>query len=140
MRKDLPGWKTNIDEISNGVFKITLTDKDGRKAEIIDNATDETIDKAIGYAFDIEKKTSKNWNKFLYDLCVSSLNEQLIINQKYNDDIFGSWLIEFKSERIIYDGKDSWLILQSNSNNDWLDKKIIKNDDINYETVKEILN
>ncbi len=49
MRKDLPRWKTNIDEISNGVFKVTLTDADGRKAEIIDNATDETIDKAIEF-------------------------------------------------------------------------------------------
>lgn len=140
MRIDLPGWKTNIDEISNGVFKVTLIDTDGRKAEIIDNATDETIEQAIGYAFDIEKEISKNWNKFLFDFCINRFKNLLMMNQEYNDNAFGSWFIEFKSERLLYDGKDSCLILQVKSNKDWIDKKIIKNSDINYKTIKEILN
>ena len=71
--KSLPGWTTKIDEISNGVFKVTLTDTFGRVAEVIDNASDETINKAYSDAFEIEKQASKNWNKFLYDLCISHL-------------------------------------------------------------------
>ena len=42
-KKSIPGWTINIDEISNGVFKVTLTDGYEQKAEILDNATDEKI-------------------------------------------------------------------------------------------------
>ena len=67
-KNPIPGWTININEISNGTFKVVLTDAYGRKAEIIDNATDETIERAIGNAFDIEKQICKNWNLFLYEL------------------------------------------------------------------------
>jgi len=46
--KSIPGWTINIDEISNGVFKVTLTDAYGRIAEITDVASDDTIDRTIG--------------------------------------------------------------------------------------------
>jgi len=47
IQKSLPGWTTKINEISNGVFKVTLVDSYGRKAEVVGNATDETIDKTL---------------------------------------------------------------------------------------------
>ena len=59
-QNSLPGWTTKIEEISNGVFKVTLFDSYGRKAEVIDIATDETIDKTLSDAFDLEKQVSKN--------------------------------------------------------------------------------
>lgn len=63
----LPGWTFKVDEFSPGVYRITMTDPDGRKAEIVDDCNDATVDKCIGYAFDIEKQTKRNWNKFLFD-------------------------------------------------------------------------
>src|SRR6185312_16697019 len=111
----LPGWTTKIDEISNGVFKVTLTDKFGRKAEVVDNATDETIDKTLSYAFDIEKKVSSNWNKFLFDLCLLRLKDKTITKESYNDKDFGSWLIEVVDKRLLYLGKESWLVSQTQS-------------------------
>ena len=57
MRTDLPNWTTTIDEISNGIFKVTLVDKFGRKVETIDNATDDTVKRTIADAFEMEKQT-----------------------------------------------------------------------------------
>lgn len=138
-KKSIPGWTMNIDEISNGVFKVTLTDGYGRKAEIIDNATDETIERAIGDAFDIEKQISQNWNLFLYDLAVQKLSDKDIKNKEYNDKVFGSWFIERQDKRLVYDGKDSWLIFQTKTKGDWTDIEIIKKEELKYSNfVKQI--
>jgi len=135
----LPGWTTKIDEISNGVFKVTLTDKFGRKAEVVDNATDETIDKTLSYAFDIEKKVSSNWNKFLFDLCLLRLKDKTITKESYNDKDFGSWLIEVVDKRLLYLGKESWLVSQTQSDNKWFDNYIIKDNELTYDTVSLFL-
>src|SRR6476620_8397284 len=103
-QKSLPGWKTQIDEISNGVFKVTLIDSYGRKAEVVDNATDETIEKTLSYAFDIERKVSTNWNKFLFDFCLLRLTDKAITKEFCNDKDFGSWHIEVGDKRILYLG------------------------------------
>lgn len=131
-KKSILGWIMNIDEISNGVFKVTLTDSYGRKAEIIDNATDETIDKAIGQAFDIEKQISQNWNLFLYDLVIQELSENDVKKKEYNDEVFGSWFIEGQDKRLIYDGKDSLLIYQTRNKGNWTDVDTIRKDELGY--------
>ncbi len=132
IKKSIPGWTINIDEISSGVFQVTLTDGYGRKVEIIDNATDETIERAIGDAFDIEKQISLNWNLFLYDLTVQKLSEKVINNKEYNDKVFGSWFIERQDKRLVYDGKESWLIFQIKTKGDWTDIETIKKDELKY--------
>lgn len=131
----LPGWTTKIDEISNGVFKVTLTDRFGRKAEVVDNATDETIEKAISYAFDIERKISSNWNKFLYDFCLLRLADKKITKESFNEKDFGSWLIESGDKRFLYFGKESWLISQIQNEGEWFDNYIIKDNELTYDTV-----
>jgi hypothetical protein len=131
-KKSIPGWTINIDEISNGVFKVTLTDVYGRQAEIIDSATDETIERAIGDAFDIEKQNSQNWNVFLYDLAGQKLSDKDIKNKEYNDKAFGSWFIESQDKRLVYDGKDSWLIFQTKTKGDWTNIDSIKKDELKY--------
>lgn len=131
-KKSIPGWTINIDEVSNGVFKVTMTDDYGRKAEIIDLATDETIERTISDAFDIEKQISLNWNLFLYDLAVQKLTDKSVEQMDYDEKSFGSWLIETQKNRLIYDGKDSWLIFQTKTNGNWIDIEIIKKEDLNY--------
>jgi len=138
--KSIPGWTINIDEISNGVFKVALTDAFGRKAEVVDNATDETIEKTIGYAFDIEKQISKNWNLFIYELCIQRLGNTDIKTKEYNNKAFGSWFIERQNKRLKYDGKDSWLIFQTKFKDDWTDIEIIKNGELNYSNFVEQIN
>ena len=131
-KKSIPGWTINIDEISNGVFRVTLTDAYGRKAEIVDNATDETIERAISDAFDIEKQISPNWNLLLFDLAVQKLADIEIKNKEYNDKVFGSWFVEIQEKRLVYDGKDSWLIFQTKTKGDWTDIDTIKKDELKY--------
>ena len=131
-KKSIPGWTISIDGISNGVYKVTLTDACGHKVEIIDNATDETIEKAIGMAFDIEKQVSQNWKLFLYNLAVQKLVDKDIKIKEYNNHAFGSWFIERQDKRLVFDGKDSWLTLQTKTRDNWSDINIIKKDDLNY--------
>jgi len=139
MRIDLPGWDTKINEISNGVFKVMLTDKFGRTAEVVDGATEETIDKAIEYAFDIQKQITKNWNKFLYDLFLLRIEKNEIIKQEYNEQAFGSWFIEFRNKRIVYDGRDYWLLIQTRNIEQWLPETTIKNADLTFGIIKKVL-
>lgn len=139
-KNSIPGWTTKIDEISNGVFKVTLTDSYGRKAEIIDNATDETVERAISDAFDIEKQISQNWNLFLYELAMQKLIKTEFKHTEFNENAFCSWFIEARDKRLLYDGKESLLIFQTKSKNDWNDLRIIKQDEIRYSNFVEQIN
>ena len=139
-KNSIPGWTTKIDEISNGVFKVTLTDSCGRKAEIIDNATDETVERAISDAFDIEKQISQNWNLFLFEFAIQKLIKTEFKQKEFNENAFGSWLIETRDKRLLYDGKESLLIFQNKSKNDWNNLRIIKQDEIRYSNFIEQIN
>jgi hypothetical protein len=45
---------------------------------------------------------------------------------------FGSWIVELKDKRLIYDGRDFWLVYQAKENSQWSDKFIIKDEDLKY--------
>ena len=135
--KLITGWTANIEEVSNGVLRVILTDEFGHKTEVLGNVTDETIEKAVGYAFDIEKQISRNWNLFLFNFCIERLTTESVIKKEYNDNTFGSWLIESTENRLVYDGKDEWLIFQSKVGIDWTDKVILKKDELRYLNVIE---
>jgi lipoprotein NlpI len=140
--RELPGWKTKIDEIRNGVFKVTLTNAYGNVSEVIDSANEETVQRAISGAFDIEKQVSKNWNYFLYEFYLSRISEEKISKKEYDDSSFGSWLIENAEKRIIYNGKDSSLIFEIKSSKklferifnkkEWVEKENIEFNNINF--------
>jgi len=122
----LPGWTFKADEFRPGVYRITLTDEDGRNAEIVDDCNEATIDKCVGYAFDIEKQTKRNWNRFLFDfsnLKLTNLEKEVNV---YHEKAFGSWIIQTKDKRLLLDGKDGWLIYGEKQNGDWIDKEVIK--------------
>lgn len=76
------------------------------------------------------EKQASNWNTNLYDLCLSNIKS--IDKYQYDQKAFGSWSIESKNKRLVYDGKDSWLILQTRNLNDWRDDETIKKEDLNY--------
>jgi len=138
-QKSIPGWTTNIDEISNGVFKVILTDAYGRKAEIVDNATDETIERTIANAFDIEKQISKNWSLFLYELCVQKLGGTEIKIKEYSDKGFGSWFVQKVDKRLIYDNKESWLTFQTKSKDYWTELEIIRKEELKYSSFVRLI-
>jgi hypothetical protein len=140
MKNNIPGWTIYIDEISNGVFKVTLTDSFGRKAEVVDDASDTTINKAKGYAFDIERKVSKGWNKFLFDFCVMNIGDTNVLTKRYDEDVFGSWVVELADKRFVYDGRDFMLTKQILKNGAWTDSEEIKNGDITYSKYLNLLN
>lgn len=132
MKNNIPGWTISIDEISNGVFKVTLTDNFGRKAEIVDVDAETTIDKAKDYVFDIEMKISKKWNKFLFDFCVMNIGDTNILSKRYDESDFSSWFVELADKRFVYDGRDFILTKQTMKDGAWADSRAIKNDDITY--------
>jgi len=140
MKNNIPGWTIYIDEISNGVFKVTLTDSFGRKAEVVDDASDATIDKAKDYAFDIERKISKAWNKFLFDFCVMNISDTKILTRRYDENVFGSWFVELADKRFVYDGRDFMLTKEIKQNGVWTDSGEIKNDNMTYTNFIALLN
>ena len=140
MKNNIPGWTIHIDEISNGAFKVTLIDSFGRKAEVVDNASDQTITKAKEYAFDIERKVPKSWNKFLFDFCVTNISDKNIVTKRYDENVFGSWFIELLDNRFVYDGRDLIFTKQIFKDNIWTDRESIKNDDLRYSNLLDLLN
>jgi uncharacterized protein YdiU (UPF0061 family) len=139
MRSDIPGWTLKVDEFSPGVFRVTLTDKNGRKAEVIDNATDKTISLAKDYAFDIERQLKKTWNKFLYDFCLLNLEDCSITSTDYNSIDFGSWVVELNTKRLVYDGREFWLVHQIKENGGWTDNTLIKDEELKYSKFKDLI-
>ena len=139
IKKSIPNWTIDIDEISNGVFKVTLKDAFGSKVEITDNNLDLTIERATSDAFDIERKVSKNWNLFLYELALHELANKDIRSKKFNYEVFGSWYIEVNDKRLVYDGKDSWLMVQVKTKNNWTDIETVKNEDLQYPNFVRLL-
>lgn len=137
--KQLPGWTTQINETSNGVYKGTLIDSAGRKAEVTGVVPDEIINQALSMAFDIEKQISANWNKFLYNLCISELCELTITDREYNDKAFGNWFIECGDKRVVYNGKDYYLISQLRQNNDWFDVMLLSKSELTYPTYIKVI-
>jgi hypothetical protein len=122
----LPGWTLKVDEVSAGAYKITLTDQDGRKAEIVGDYNDLSLDKCTDYAFEIEKQTKRTWNKFLYDFAYLRLKNLKIEKKEYRDKDFGSWTIQTKDKRLLLDGRDGWLIFEERQSGDWIDEETIK--------------
>ena len=84
------------------------------------------------------EKQSKGWNHNLYDLCLS--NVKSIQYTKYDYKDFASWHIELKDKRLIYNGKDSWLIVQNKIDKEWVDETIIKKEELNDSNLFLIIN
>jgi len=59
----------------------------------------------------------------------------------YSDKDFGSWIIDKNKKRIILDGKDSLLALQSQTaSNVWIDDFTMKVKEVTFEQLKELRN
>ena len=140
MSNNIPGWCIKIDEVSSGVYKVTLTDTDGRKAEVVDKASDDTINLAKDYAFDIERRVKRPWNKFLFEFCLLNVVDEHITSSEFHDSVFGSWIIQVGNKRIVYDGKYFCLIYQTQKNDKWVDISIIANEELKYKNFIDLIN
>jgi hypothetical protein len=134
----LPGWTMTISEVSNGVYRVLVRDRQGRSVELTDADLELATAKAQGDAFLIEKQISSNWSRFLFELSVLLLQD-LHVEKAYQEMHFGSWTIEWRKMRLLYDGKDSWLILQQRENDIWDDKLITTKDDLTLETLLNLI-
>lgn len=130
--KSIPGWTSHIEEISNGVYKVSYTDAHGRKAEIMGTSFNQTIEKAASDAFDIEKQISENWNLFLFELAVQTLVEENLDENEYRDKAFGSWHISKQDNRLVYDGKAALLIFETRTKGRWKASNTIPNANLSY--------
>jgi hypothetical protein len=129
----LPGWQLTLEEVSNNVYEITLTDEYFRQAGTKDSDLEGGIRKCAEYAFTIEKQVSKNWSKFLYDSVLIELPKEQIIASRYDEAAFGSWFIELQKERIIGDGKENLLIKQLKTTTGWEDEVNFHLKELSYE-------
>ena len=132
-------WTLQFDEVSNKVYKVKLTDNSGRQSGTTDHDLDRAIETCLSYAFDIEKQLNNPLNKFTFDTFKYFLGDQKILTEKYYDKDFGSWTIEKTKKRIILDGKDFLLSLQSKTEIDnWTDEITINFKDLTFEQLKKL--
>ena len=135
-KKLVDKWTLRFDEISNNVYKVELTDNFGRQAGTTDQDLDRAIETCISYAFDIERQFNNTLNKFTYDTFKYFFADQPLLAENYSDKDFGSWTIEKVGKRIILDGKDFLLSLQSLTEiNNWSDDFSIKLTDLTFEQI-----
>lgn len=132
-------WTLYFDEVSNNVYQVELTDKFGRKSGATDHDLDRATETCISYAFDIEKQLGNSLNKFTYDTFKYFLTDQKILVDNYSDKDFGSWIIENNRKRIILNGRDFLLSLQSQLEKDiWEDDFSIKITDLTFKQINEV--
>jgi hypothetical protein len=91
-----------------------------------------------GWTMKINERVSLNWNRFLFDICVGNL-ENLVVEGKYEDQHFGSWRIELADRRILYDGRDHWLISQFKKGDKWYDGCISTKEELTLSTYFSII-
>ena len=125
----LPGWTAKIAEVSNGVYKILLLDRHSRKVETTGADIDVMMKEVLEGAFSVEKQISLNWNKFLFDLCLNILGD-LNVEKNFDEKHFGSWIALLSNKRIVYDGRDHWLISQIRKESNWYDICISTKEDL----------
>ena len=137
--KVLGMWSLSFEEISNNVYKVELTDNFSRQVGVTDHDLDRGIETCLSHAFDIEKKLGNNFNKFIYDTFKYFLSDQKLFADNYSDKSFGSWVLEKEAIRMILDGKDLVISLQTKTDlNNWIDTSIIKLSDLSFEQLKKL--
>jgi hypothetical protein len=137
--KIIDGWTIHFEEVSNNVYKVELIDNFGRQASTTDHDLEKAIETCLSYSFDIERQLNNSLNKFTYDTFKYFLNYEKILTDNYSDKDFGSWIIQKSNKRIIFDGKDSILILQSQTEEDnWTDDLAIKLTDLTFKQITEL--
>jgi len=125
----LPGWTMTIEKQKDDLYRFVATDNHGYKSEIFDSDIDKGSMQCIERAFEIEQRIGKNRNEFFFKL-ISSLTETSDIKEKrYDKEIFGSWVIGTKENRIVLDGRDYEIRIEKKN---W---KLFRN---NWITIKHI--
>jgi len=127
----LPGWTFTFDEVSNNIYRVTLTDKFGRQTSTTDTDLEQAIKTCESYAFEIERQISKGWTKFLFDTCILKLGDKTIIEKQYHEETFGSWYI-LLDKRIILDNREAVFCVQKCNENNWIDTQSIKLKDLTF--------
>jgi len=105
-REILPGWSMIIDKVSENLYQFVATDKHGYKFEILDPDVEKGSRRCLEGAFDIEQKIGKHTYKFFFDIISGLANNPKVIEKRYDDEVFGSWVIQTKDMRIVLDGRD----------------------------------
>jgi hypothetical protein len=137
--KTIDGWTLHFEEVSNNVYKVELIDNFGRQASTTDHDLEKAIQTCLSYSFDIERQLNNSLNKFTFDTFKFLLADENLLTDNYSDKDFGSWIIQKYNKRIILDGKDLLLVLQSQEETDnWKDNIAIKLTDLTFKQIIEL--
>ncbi len=141
----LPGWTMTIEKQKDDLYRFVATDKHGYKSEIFDSDIDKGSMQCIERAFEIEQRIGKNRNKFFFEI-LSGLTDSPDINEKrYDNEIFGSWVIGTKENRIVLDGRDYEIRIEKKKRklfrNNWITIKQINHlENLNYLDILDLAN
>nr|WP_321453086.1 hypothetical protein [uncultured Carboxylicivirga sp.] len=124
--KILPNWTLRVEEVSNNVFCFLATNQFGNQIELTDSDFAYGLDRSLQQAFDLEAEINTDTNKLYFDTFVNLLEGRIIRRKKYEPEIFGSWFIRVNKTRIVLDGHESELRLESKklfSRQKWVEKR-----------------
>ncbi|WP_439185828.1 hypothetical protein [Carboxylicivirga taeanensis] len=124
--KILPNWTLKVEEVSNNVFHFLAINQSGNQIELTESDFESGLDKSINQAFDIEVEINTNPNKLYFDTFIKLLEGRNINKKKYEPEIFGSWSIRVNKTRIVLDGHESELRIESKklfSRQKWVEKQ-----------------
>lgn len=111
--ENLPGWKTQKEEISNSVYHFKCIHPKGYIADVTDHEYDRGMHKCLEGAFEIEQQIGRNRSKFLYDTLLMLTDKMDIKANRFDEEIFGSWVIEGCETRIVFEGRDQEIDIES---------------------------
>lgn len=137
--KIIDGWTLHFEELSNNTYKVELIDNFGRQTSTTDHDLEKAIETCLSYSFDIERQLNNSLNKFTFDTLKYFLADENLLTDNYSDKDFGSWIIQKYNKRIILDGKDFFLVLQSQAETDnWKNDIAIKLTDLTFKQIIEL--
>lgn len=115
----VPGWWFSYEELSAGHYVLTGRDQHGHSISCDGAEVSKLLETGRDYAVNIALQISRNKQKFLYEYLRLRLGGDNITESRYEEKVFGSWIIHYLNRRIVLDGKESLLIVEVQNDGIW---------------------
>ncbi|WP_144887704.1 hypothetical protein [Lacibacter cauensis] len=137
----LPCWTILTAETTASAFHVVMVNRSGQQVAATDTDRVRAMHECERQAFAFEQQHAENRGRFLFEYSLLKLAGQLVTEQRYQSEVFGSWYVVCNNKRLIYDGRDNILLVQNYVDNhaEWGQYRAIAIKDLAYDDFHSLI-